>query len=125
MACRILIVDDSVLMRTALRRTIGMVGVEVDRIIEASNGIEALEVLNDEEVDLVLSDLNMPDMGGVELIHRMKDSENYKDVPVVVISTESSETRIKELLEQGIAGYLHKPFTPEEFRSMLTECLGV
>ncbi|MHC5059827.1 MAG: response regulator [Planctomycetota bacterium] len=126
MSYNILIIDDSVLTRVAIKRIIDMIeDIEVGEIYEAENGIDALEILENNQVGLVLADLNMPRMGGIELVERMKESRNCAGIPVVVISTESSVTRVKELLENGIVDYLHKPFTPEEFRSMLAKNLGV
>jgi CheY-like chemotaxis protein len=71
----------------------------------------------------VLSDLNMPEMGGVEMFHRMKTKDKTKSIPVVLVTTESSITRVKELLEDGVKDYLHKPFTPEEFREIIFHTL--
>jgi two-component system chemotaxis response regulator CheY len=125
MAYKILIVDDSVLTRAAIKRIINMIDVDVETVYEAGNGAEALEVLDVHEVDLVLADLNMPKMNGLELVHKMKSEQCYATIPVVVVSTESSTTRIEGLLEEGIKGYLHKPFQPEQFRSIIAESLGV
>jgi two-component system chemotaxis response regulator CheY len=119
MALNILIVDDSVLTRKKIRHIIGMVDLEVGRFLEAGNGAEALKILDGSEVDLVLSDLNMPRMGGAEMVHRMRCNKATKSVPVVVVSTESKTTRVKELLAEGVKDYLHKPFTPEEFRDTI------
>jgi len=125
MAYNILIVDDSVLTRMAIKRIVDMIDVEVDRVLEAGNGLEAFEVLDNNDVNLVLADLNMPEMGGIELVDKMKETDGYADIPVIIVSTESSTTRIQELLDKGIQDYLHKPFTPEEFRAVLNKNLGV
>ncbi len=119
MALNVLIVDDSVLTRKKIRRIIEMVDLEVGRFMEAGNGAEALKILDESGVDLVLADLNMPEMGGAEMVHRMRSNEATKSVPVVVVSTESKTTRVKELLAEGVKDYLHKPFTPEEFRDTI------
>ncbi len=125
MSHHILIVDDSILMRTALKRTIDMVGIETASITEASNGIEALEVLESNPVDLILTDINMPEMNGIELIHCLKEKSEYANIPIIVITTESSTIRINDLQAEGIKDYLHKPFTPEEFRDTITRSLGI
>jgi two-component system chemotaxis response regulator CheY len=125
MAYNILIVDDSVLTRTAIKRIIRMIGIEVGQLLEAADGREALKVLDTQSVDLVLADLNMPQMNGVELIHEIKKQRNHADIPVVMVTTESSMARIKELLAEGVKDYLHKPFTPEEFRTVIDRALGV
>lgn len=125
MAYNILIVDDSVLTRMAIKRILGMIDIPVGRILEASDGLAALNLLDTQPVDLVLADLNMPQMSGVEMIHQMRQQQNRARVPVVMVTTESSSTRIKELLAEGVRDYLHKPFTPEEFRSVISRYLGV
>lgn len=124
MAYTILIVDDSVLTRTAIKRILGMIDIPVGQILEAPDGLVALNILDCQPVDLVLADLNMPQMSGIELIHQMRRQKNHAEVPVVMVTTESSSTRIKELLSKGVRDYLHKPFTPEEFRLVISRHLG-
>jgi len=123
MALDILIVDDSRLVRKAIKRIIEMIELDVGKLYEAENGLEALNILNRENIDLVLSDLNMPKMGGIEMFHRMKTEEKTKSIPVVIVTTESSIMRVKDLLENGVKDYLHKPFTPEEFREIIFHTL--
>lgn len=119
MALNILIVDDSSLTRKAIRRIIGMVELDTGEILEAENGAKALKVLSDSQVDLVLSDMNMPEMCGSELIAKMKQQESTRSIPVIVVTTESQTTRIKQLLADGVKDYLHKPFSAEEFRGIM------
>lgn len=119
MAWNILIVDDSSLTRKRIKRIIEMACLDVGRFLEAENGMEALEILDEANINLVLADLNMPEMGGAEMIRQMKTSEVTRSIPVVVVSTESRTTRIKDLLAEGVKDYLHKPFTPEEFREIM------
>ncbi len=125
MALNILVVDDSSLTRKAIKRIIDMLGLDVGQILEAENGTEALKILSETKMDLVLADLNMPEMGGIEMIYHMRGNEAIKDIPVVVVSTESSTTRIEGLLANGAKAYLHKPFTPEEFKEVITQTVGV
>ncbi len=125
MALNILIVDDSALTRKAIKRIIEMLDLEIAETIEAENGREALEKLEQTSIDLVLADLNMPEMGGIEMIYHMRGNEDTKYIPVVVVSTESSTTRIEGLLADGAKDYLHKPFTPEEFKEVITRVVGV
>lgn len=122
---KILIVDDSALTRKAIGRIIEMIDLEFDEVVEACNGREALEMLQRGNIDLVLADLNMPEMGGIEMIYHMASNEVTKNIPVVVISTESSTTRIEGLLANGAKNYLHKPFTPEQVKEVIEETLGV
>lgn len=121
MAINILIVDDSSLTRKKIRRIIEMTEMEVGEFLEAENGCQALEILAQSEVGLVLADLNMPEMNGAEMIHRIKTNEATKSIPVVVISTESRTSRLKELLAFGIKDYLHKPFSPEDFQELMSK----
>ncbi len=124
MALNILVVDDSSLTRKAIKRIIEMLGLDLGQIFEAESGKEALKILDETKVDLVLADLNMPKMGGIEMISRMRDNEATNDIPVVVVSTESSATRIEGLLANGAKAYLHKPFTPEEVKEVIIQTVG-
>ena len=96
-----------------------MADLNVGEFLEAENGQEALDILENSNVNLVLSDLNMPEMGGAEMVQQMKNRDATKSIPVVVISTESKTTRIQKLLAEGVRDYLHKPFTPEEFKETI------
>lgn len=124
MAYNILIVDDSVITRTVIKRSIDMIGIDIGDVYEADNGASALKFLEQTPVDLVLADLNMPEMDGAEMLHHMQQAEATRSVPVVVVSSEPSTIRIKELLAEGIKDYLHKPFTPEEFADTVKDSLG-
>ncbi len=125
MSWKILIVDDSSLTRKIVKRVIEMSQMDVAEFLDASNGEEALNILKATHVDLVLSDLNMPHMSGVEMVQKMKSTPETKSIPVVIISTESKTARIKELLSEGVKDYLHKPFKPEEFKELIqTVCCG-
>ncbi len=125
MAYNILIVDDSAAMRSVIKRTVEMSGVEVGQYYESDSGKTALEVLEKEWIDLVLADINMPVMNGIEMTERMAESDSLNSIPVIIVSTEASETRIKQLKEKGIKGYVHKPFTPEQIRNEITKVIGV
>lgn len=124
MAYTIMVVDDSETIRAVLERTIGMTKLPVDAIIQAENGKDALKKLEDNWVDIVFTDINMPEMSGVELVDAMNENTEFMDIPVVIVSTEGSKTRIEELRKKGIKGYLRKPFTPENIRDIIIETLG-
>ena len=124
MAYTILVVDDSSIIRSALRRALAMTRLPVEDVFEANNGKDALVLLGERWVDIVFTDINMPEMTGIELISVMKDSAEFRDIPVIIVSTEGSIKRISELREKGIAGYLRKPFTPEKLRDVILETLG-
>ena len=124
MAFNILVVDDSSVMRTMVIRTLKMSGLALGEIHQAGNGVQALEVLGDNWVDLALVDINMPVMNGEELIDRVRDNPEYRDLAIIVVSTESSETRIEKVRRQG-ARFVHKPFTPEQLREQVVAVTGV
>ncbi|HPP81614.1 MAG TPA: response regulator, partial [Deltaproteobacteria bacterium] len=92
--------------------------------LEASNGVEALRLIANEPVDLVITDINMPQMDGFELIERMRLDMMMKDIPVMVISTEGSLTRVSHLEGLGVKGYIRKPFTAQEITQAIAEILG-
>lgn len=124
MSYNVLVVDDSAIIRTMVKRSIAMSGIEVREIHEASNGVEALQVLNSQWIDIVFADLNMPEMTGSELVAKMAEDGMLVSVPVVIVSSEHSQARIDELTERGIRAYIKKPFRPENFREVVTQVLG-
>jgi two-component system chemotaxis response regulator CheY len=124
MAYNVLVVDDSLPMRSVIKKTIKASGFKVGKLFEASNGREALDLLREEWLDLVLIDYNMPDMNGLELISEMKKDELLKSIPVIMTTVEGSQQRVKEFLEKGAADYIKKPFTPEEIRDKLYKVMG-
>ena len=125
MALNILVVDDSVTVRAVIKKTLQVAEVPVGELYEAGNGAEALEILKDQWVDLVFADINMPVMTGVEMVEKMAEDGLLKTVPVVVVSTEGSKTRIEELKAKGISAYIRKPFTPEEVKLVVEQITGV
>jgi two-component system chemotaxis response regulator CheY len=124
MGYTVMVVDDSDTIRSVLVRTLGLTKLPFVEILTAKNGIEALEQLKTHWIDLVFSDLHMPEMGGMELIGKMREDPAFKEIPVVIVSTEGSVTRIENLKEMGIKGYIRKPFTPEGIRNIILEILG-
>ncbi|MBN1763675.1 MAG: response regulator [Sedimentisphaerales bacterium] len=123
MPYNILIVDDSSITRMVLKKTISMSGIPTESILEADNGREGLEILKQHKVDLILADLNMPEMNGLEMTQQIFAEESFCHIPVVVVSTEASKTRIDMLQSQGIQSFIHKPFTPEVIRKVLLSVL--
>ncbi len=123
MAVNVLVVDDSGVMRAMIIKTIRLSGLQVGEIHQAADGQEGLEALNQHWIDLVIADINMPVMNGEEMIDHMLKTPDFKDIPIVVISTEGSQTRIERLQNKG-ARFIHKPFTPEIIRDTVKEFLG-
>ncbi|MCP4745054.1 MAG: response regulator [Desulfobacteraceae bacterium] len=124
MAYNVLIVDDSSPMRAVIKKTIKASGFNVGRFHEASNGKQALDILKDRWLDIVLTDYNMPEMNGLDLLIRIKSDDNIKDIPIVIITTEGSRQRIDAFLEQGACAYIKKPFSPEQIKTKLNRILG-
>jgi two-component system chemotaxis response regulator CheY len=125
MAYRVLIADDSPVMRSFVRRVIELSGFELAKCFEACNGEEALETLRSEWVDAILTDINMPVVDGEELLRRLAADDLLKSIPAIVISTDATRSRIERLLAIGARGYVTKPFLPETLRSELERTLGV
>jgi two-component system, chemotaxis family, chemotaxis protein CheY len=119
MAFNIMIVDDSETMRAAIKKVIRMSGVPVGDFYEAAHGREALDLLEGAWVDVILSDINMPEMNGMELLQILKNNEVFANIPVIFITTETSEVRVEEARKIGVAGYIKKPFLPETIKRIL------
>lgn len=124
MAYRLLIVDDSPVMRAFVRRVIQMSGFDLSCCFEAGDGREALGILRDQWVDAILTDINMPRMDGEELLRALSGDEMLRGIPVFVISTDATEKHITRMLSSGARGYLTKPFLPEDLRAALEKILG-
>lgn len=116
----VLIVDDSNTMRKIVARALRQAGLDFDEILEAADGQEALAVLADNKVDVVLSDINMPNMTGLEFLKAKSEDDAIKDIPVIMISTETGADIIDEAKSYGAKGAIKKPFTPD----LINETLG-
>jgi two-component system chemotaxis response regulator CheY len=125
MSANVLIVDDSKTIRQMVKKTMKIAGLDVGQVYEASNGIEALAQLSDHEVAVMVVDINMPTMNGIQLLTRMKQNDRLKDIPIVIASTEGSQQRIEQMSEYGASGYVRKPFHPEQLRDVLKPLVGV
>ena len=125
MAYSVMIVDDSRSMRAFVRRVMDLSGFEVGSCLNAGNGAEALTLLNENQVDIILTDINMPEMNGEDFVRRLEEQERFRSIPVVVVSTDATENRIHRMLELGAKGYVVKPFSPESLRNELERVLGV
>jgi len=118
------VVDDSETMRAVISRTLKMAEVPIKELFQAANGKEAIKVLEQEWIDLVFADINMPEMNGVEMVEHMAADGLLSTIPVVIVSTEGSQTRIDQLKEKGVRAYLRKPFSPEQIKNVVTEIMG-
>lgn len=120
MSFNVLVVDDSIFMRNIIVHGLREAGLDVGQVYQASDGLQALQYLSTHRVDVVVSDLNMPHMDGIEFLRRMREMELPKSVPIVVISAESNDEIIKNALAAGASHYIQKPFTPGQIRERLS-----
>jgi|SRR6185369_13475159 len=103
-------------MRKIVERSLRQAGLDLSQVIEASNGAEALGALQSQPVDLILSDINMPVMDGLEFVRQVQSIESAREAPIVMITTEGSESHVVHALQLGAKGYIRKPFTAEQVR---------
>ncbi len=115
----VLIVDDSAAIRKILRRVLAQAEVPTGNVYEASDGLEGLERLKENPVQLIFSDINMPNMDGLQFLSAIKKNPEWKDVPVVMVTTEGSQAKVLEAVELGANGYVRKPFTAEQIKEKL------
>ena len=118
---RILIVDDSSMMRTMIKRVVKLTNVPVEEILEAGDARQALSLLQSHDVQLLLTDINMPGMSGTELLRAIAANDRWRGLTRVVISTDGSAARREQVAELSVRCYLEKPFSPEVLRDVLTE----
>ena len=123
MQLNVLVVDDSPIIRRMVRRALTMSGLPLGETHEAADGEGALAILAAHAIDVVFADINMPNMNGVEMVERMAAQGMLPRIPVVIVSTERSQQRIEHLKRLGVRSYLHKPFRPESFRSVVADAL--
>lgn len=119
MAFRALIVDDSSVIRSVIRRSLELSGLEFERIIEAADGAEALDRLDEEWVDVIFADLNMPGMSGMEMIERISSDDMLATIPTIVISSVRNRSLLDPVLARGVKAYISKPFFPEKLREVV------
>jgi two-component system, chemotaxis family, chemotaxis protein CheY len=125
MAFNVLIVDDSPAMRSFVRRVLDLSGIDVGTSLNAGNGKEALDLLRTQWVDVILTDINMPTMDGEQLLRALEADDTLRTIPVIVISTDSTQHRVQSMLTLGAKGYVTKPFLPETLREEMEKVLGV
>ncbi len=121
---RTLIVDDSSVMRKIVERALRQAGLDPLVVHEAASGNEGLDVLKERPVDLILSDINMPSMDGLEFLRQIQAQNLAPGVPVVMITTESSEEHVKQAIQAGARGYIRKPFTAEQVKERVLPLLS-
>ncbi len=119
----VLIVDDSAAIRKILQRVLRQTDLPLGEFKEAGDGTEAVEILKDRTFGLILSDINMPHMDGLQLLARIKEMEHLKNVPVIMITTEGGQGKVLEAVQLGAAGYVRKPFTADQIKEKLAGIL--
>jgi two-component system chemotaxis response regulator CheY len=124
MAFNVLIVDDSATMRALIRKVLGIAGFQVGQYFEGANGFEALEILKREWVDVILTDVHMPEMDGLTLVGKIRQDDVLQNIPVVLITTEGRPELVEKFSALGIEGYIKKPFRPEEIKNLLAGIMG-
>lgn len=119
----IITVDDSSTMRRIIKNTLQKLGFET--ILEAGNGVEALEVMSKNKVDMIVTDWNMPEMDGLTFVKAVRAKEEYKDLPILMITTEAAKEDILTALRSGVNNYVVKPFTPETLQEKVFKLLDL
>ena len=125
MKLNILVVDDSAAIRKILLRVLSQTDLPIESLHEASDGKEALARLTSTTINLVLSDVNMPNMDGFQLLATMRSNANWKHLPFIMITTEGAQAKVLEAAQLGANGYVRKPFTPEQIKEKVLSCLNL
>ena len=119
MTVDVMIVDDSAAIRKILKRMLDQAGLTLGNVVEAGDGVEALEKLKQQPINLILSDINMPNMDGIQFLTELKSRADSKHIPVIMITTEGGEAKVMEAVQLGASGYVRKPFTSEQIKEKL------
>jgi two-component system chemotaxis response regulator CheY len=120
----VLVVDDSAMMRKVVLRILKMADVDFESVLEASDGLEALTLLRTNSVELIMCDINMPVMSGLQLLQQIKEEKLAPGVPIVMVTTESSEPQVRQAILAGARGYIRKPFTIEHIKNTVRPLLA-
>jgi len=119
---RFLVVDDSSTMRRIIVNTLNKLGYQ--EVVEAGNGREGIEKVGAGDVDLVITDWNMPEMNGIDFIRALRGIDKMKDKPVLMVTTNAAKDDIVEALRAGVTNYIVKPFTPDTFKEKIDAVLA-
>ncbi len=123
MALRVLVVDDSAVIRKVVIRALTQTGLNLEDVQQAADGAEALTLLKAGTFNLVLSDINMPNMDGIQMLASMQDDPRLKVIPVIMITTEGSPAKVMDAAKLGAKGLVRKPFVPEQIKQKISECV--
>ena len=119
----VLLIDDSMVIRKMLRRTLSDANLDISEIFEAADGSQALSLLETATIHVILCDVNMPVMGGLEFLENLRNRPELGTIPVLMVTTEGGQESVMKAVALGAKGYIRKPFTPDEIKQKLTECL--
>jgi len=119
----IITVDDSSTMRRIIKNTLTKLG--FSNILEAANGVEGLDVLAKNEVDMIITDWNMPEMDGLTFVKTLRSKDEYKETPILMVTTEAAKEDILTALRSGVNNYVVKPFTPDTLQEKVNKLLGI
>jgi len=119
----VLIVDDSAAIRKILQRVLRQAEIPIGTVYEAADGVEALAMLKNQTVGLILSDIDMPNMDGLEFLTKVRAQPAWRSLPIVMVSTEGTQAKVREAVERGASGYIRKPFTAEQIKEKLAGLL--
>jgi len=124
MALDVLIVDDSSAIRKILMRVLAQTDLKLGDIFEAADGVDAIKILEANKVGLVLSDINMPNMDGLQLLTSVRARPEWNGIPIIMITTEGNQAKVMEAVQLGAQGYVRKPFTAEQIKEKISSCLS-
>ena len=124
MALDVLIVDDSSAIRKILMRVLAQTDLKLGDVFEAADGVDAIKVLEANKVGLVLSDINMPNMDGLQLLTSVRARPEWNGIPIIMITTEGNQAKVMEAVQLGAQGYVRKPFTAEQIKEKISSCLS-
>lgn len=119
---KILFVEDSPTMRRIIANSLSKIGVK--EVVDAENGMDALEKMKDHDFDMIITDWNMPEMNGKELVEHLRGQDKYKDTPILMITTRGMQDDVLTAIKSGVNGYIVKPFTPDVLKKKMTELLS-
>ena len=124
MALDVLIVDDSSAIRKILMRVLAQTDLKLGDVFEAADGVDAIKILEANKVGLVLSDINMPNMDGLQLLTSVRARPEWNGIPIIMISTEGNQAKVLDAVQLGAQGYVRKPFTAEQIKEKISSCLS-
>ncbi|MCP4156626.1 MAG: response regulator [bacterium] len=124
MSYDILLVDDSNAALFMFKKIINLSGAPINRVLTAENGQLGIDVLKENHVDLIMSDINMPVMDGFQFVEYLKSSKEFSHIPIIMITTEGRDKYVLKAKQLGAADYVKKPFLPEQIKQIIRETLG-